>query len=369
MITSSRRVPFHLHRLQPPPFGFRNFHACFRRRRRIFALQSENNAKIRTCEREAGSAPYFLCLKALVGNTDALPESTCVNVYLVLFIQQLIASSTHLIGKSLTTDINPLLVVLLRACFTISAFGIWIFFNRKRLPAFDRADLPRLMLLGLINIPVNQLLFLSGLKHTTPPNASLLYALTPAFVFAIALVRRTEKATLWKLLGIGAALTGAAIVLFERGVDFGSEFFLGNVLVFFASLSWAFYTIMGRRFIVKYGAFYATALTMFSGFAMYLPVYFVSQLFFTPVETSLADISPSLWLQLFYIGVITSGVGYGLWYYALSRIEASKVAVFNNCQPIMTTVLAIVFLSQTPTPIFLVGGTIAIIGVILTQKG
>ncbi len=292
-----------------------------------------------------------------------------MNVYLVLFIQQIIASSTHLVGKSLTTGLDPRLVVLLRACFTVTAFGIWILFNRKRLPAFDRADLPRLVLLGLINIPVNQFLFLSGLKHTTPPNASLLYALTPAFVFAIALLRRTEKATTWKLLGIGAALIGAAIVLFERGIDFGSEFFTGNVLVFFASLSWAFYTIMGRHFIVKYGAFYATALTMFSGFVLYLPVYFLSPLFFPPVQTSVFDITPSLWVQLFYIGVVTSGIGYGLWYYALSKIEASKVAVFNNCQPIMTTILAIVFLSQTPTPMFLLGGTIAIIGVILTQKG
>lgn len=287
-----------------------------------------------------------------------------VNVYFILFIQQMIASSTHLIGKNLTTSIDPRLVTLLRGAFAVSAFGLWVFFNRKRIPRFDRADLPRLILLGIINIPLNQFVFLSGLKHTTPPNASLLYALTPAFVFAIALIRRTEKATTWKLLGIGAALVGAAIVLFERGLDFGSDFLLGNVLVFMASLSWAFYTVMGRHFILKYGAFYATALTMFSGFLFYLPVYLYS-----PVDLNTVHITPQLWMELFYIGVITSGVGYGLWYYALSRIETSKVAVFNNCQPIMTTVLAIIFLSQTPTPLFLLGGTIAIAGVVLTQKG
>lgn len=287
-----------------------------------------------------------------------------MDVYLVLLLQQLIASSTHLIGKSLTTDVDPRLVVFLRACFTVAAFSLWLYFNRRTLRRFERSDLPRLLLLGFINIPVNQLCFLSGLRHTTPPNASLLYALSPAFVFLIAVLFYGERPSRLKLLGIAAALCGTVAVLFERGIEFRSEFFFGNVLVFLASVTWALYTVMGRPLILKYGAFYTTALSMYAGFVLYVPVFLLF-----PVETPVAALSPTNWFQLFYIGVITAGVGYGLWYYALSRIEASKVAVFNNCQPILTTILTIIFLHQSPSPLFIAGGAVAIIGVILTQKG
>lgn len=287
-----------------------------------------------------------------------------MNVYVVLLLQQLIASSTHLVGKSLTTDVDPRLVVLLRACFTVAAFSLWMYFNRRTLRQFDRSDLPRLLLLGLINIPINQLFFLSGLKHTTPPNASLLYALTPAFVFIIAVFFYKEKISRLKVLGIVAALAGTIVVLFERGIDFRSEFFFGNILVFAASVTWALYTVMGRPLILKYGAFHATALSMYAGFILYIPVFLLF-----PIETSVTDITPVHWFQLLYMGVVSSGIGYGLWYYALSRIEASKVAVFNNCQPILTTILAIIFFQQTPSLLFVVGGCVAIIGVFLTQKG
>jgi len=67
--------------------------------------------------------------------------------------------------------------------------------------------------------------------------------------------------------------------------------------------------------------------------------------------------------------VITSVVAYLLWYYALSRAEAGKVAVFTNLQPLLTTVLAVLLLNQDVTVAFLVGGTVAIGGVVLAQFG
>jgi drug/metabolite transporter (DMT)-like permease len=74
-------------------------------------------------------------------------------------------------------------------------------------------------------------------------------------------------------------------------------------------------------------------------------------------------------LQLCYLGVITSGLGYGLWYYALSKMEASKLSVFNNIQPILTTIMAFFLFGHLPSAVFVIGAMIAIVGVILTQKG
>ena len=225
-----------------------------------------------------------------------------------------------------------------------------------------------LLLLGFINLPVNQMLFIWGVKFTTAPNASLAYALTPVFVVIYLAIGKRANPGWMKWLGVLLAMVGAAIVLFDRGVSFSAEHTLGNLMVLAASASWAGYTVLGRRVIAAYGSVYATALTFFFGLGLYSIVWTLLPVpgDFTPLFS--AEQGPSIWFQLFYLGVITSGVGYGLWYYALTHMETSKVAVFNNLQPILTTLLAFFLFGTEPTIYFLIGGAIALAGVIVTQK-
>jgi drug/metabolite transporter (DMT)-like permease len=50
-------------------------------------------------------------------------------------------------------------------------------------------------------------------------------------------------------------------------------------------------------------------------------------------------------------------------------MEASKLAVFNNIQPVLTTIMAFFLFNTIPTETFLIGAFVAICGVIITQKG
>ena len=288
-------------------------------------------------------------------------------IYLLLLLQQFIASTTHLVAKDITGELEPITVVLFRGIFTCTVFGIWMFFRRSSLRRIDRADLGAIALLGLVNMPINQLLFIWGVDYTTAPNASLAYALTPVFVVVILAVWRASLPGWKKLLGVVLAVLGAAIVLIDRGASVSSEQTLGNIMVLAASISWAAYTVVGRSLIVKYGPVQTTALSFFAGLVLYIPVWALVPVH-DPMTVLVAPGWIEHWAQLFYLGVITSGVGYGLWYYALSRMEASRVAVFNNLQPVLTSVLAFFIFGSVPTLMFLLGGSIAIAGVIVTQR-
>jgi len=286
--------------------------------------------------------------------------------YLLLIIQQLIAASTHLVAKSVTGELHPTMVVLIRGLFTAVAYGLWVMMKRRSLKRVDRSDLGLLLLLGLVNLPVNQLLFIWGVKFTTAPNAALAYALTPIFVVLMLVISRREWPGPRRILGIVLALVGAVIVLVDKGASISSEHMLGNIMVLGASASWAVYTVAGRRMIMKYGAFHATALTFFTGVAIYIPIWWLIPV---PADTAalVGSSAVSVWSQLFYLGVVTSGIGYGLWYYALTHLDASRVAVFNNLQPIFTTIMALIIFGTQPTPAFLIGGLIALGGVVVTQ--
>lgn len=290
--------------------------------------------------------------------------------YLTMLAQQSIASSTHLFAKTVTHTVHPAVVVLFRSAFAVLFYCVWIGFRRSLFRKIDRSDWRDVVILGLINIPINQLLFIWSLRYTTPPNAALAYALTPTFVVILERVLRGITISKKQSIGIFLALFGTIIIQIEKGISLGSEVLLGNCMVLAASISWAMFTTKSKPMAEKYGAIFSTGMSMLSGLLLYIPLFFLFAVTgFNDVHFVPQAITQSEWGQIAYLGIMTSGVGYGLWNYALTKAKASKVAIFNNLQPILTTIMSFVIFGLEPTLVFIVGGTIALIGVVYTQRG
>lgn len=279
-------------------------------------------------------------------------------------IQQLIASGTHVVAKTLTENVAPAVVLFYRALIVSTLYLIYLFAFKKKRRRIEKNDYWKFLVIGLLNIPINQFLFLNSLELTSAPHVAFAYALVPAFVLVISSFWLKEKPTNLKILGIFLAFAGTVLLLLDKGFNVNSGSTIGDLLALTASLSWALYTIIGKQLSEKYGAIFTTGMAMFVGLLFYIPIFH-----FHPVEYNFNDISTINWLQIFYIAAITAGVGYALWYYALTKIEASKVSVFNNVQPVLTTILSVIFLGHVFTGEFVVGGGLIILGVVLTQRG
>jgi RarD protein len=284
-------------------------------------------------------------------------------MYLLLFLQQLIASGTHIVSKNLTLTLQEPQIILIRGIISGTIYALWILYKRKSLIRIEKKDIFLLSILGLLNIPLNQYVFFIAIKHTTPPNVALAYAITPVFVLIISHFYFKEKITKLKLAGIVISISGSIILLLEKGLDGSSQYLLGNSLALIASFSWALYTILGRKFSLKYGPIYSTGLSMIWGLILFIPIFFVQN-----ASLNLSSIDTFSWLNLLYVGVITSVIGYAMWYFALSKMDASRVAVFNNLQPILTTILSIIIFNQEISSIFIIGGITVLIGVFVTQR-
>ncbi len=280
-----------------------------------------------------------------------------------MVVQSLLASGTHIVAKVIVEDVDPITLTFLRSSLSGGIFFLLYLAIRNR-PSISAGDWKRLIVLGLLAVPLNQFFFLFAIKLTTPQNASLLYGTTPIFVFLISMVSLGERPTLRKSAGVVIAFVGLLIVIFEEGVNVRSEHTLGNLLLILAVLSWSLYTVWGRPLIIKYGAYPVTALSGIFGALMFSPIGLWHAVEF-PFETLTAE----HWMGFFYLVIGTSFFGYFLWYYALGRIDATKVAIFANSQPVLTALMAAMFLAQPITPIFVVGGIVAISGVVLTQYG
>ncbi len=285
-------------------------------------------------------------------------------INIAIFIQQFIASLTHIIAKDVTNEVSAEKILLFRALIATLVYFIFLGLRKSSFKKIEAKDWWFVAILGILNIPINQYLFLIGIHYTSAPNVSLAYALSPIFVFIVAAFFLKEKASYFKISGIILAVLGAVVLLSEKGFKFSSDSMTGDIYALLASFSWGLYTIIGRNFTRKYGAIYSTALAMLSGLIFFLPFYFIFD-----GSMNFSEISISNWFQIFYLGAITSGLGYALWFYALKKIDASKLSVFNNFQPVLTAILSFLIFGTGVSLYFVVGGIMIILGVFLTQNG
>jgi len=104
----------------------------------------------------------------------------------VLLFHQFLASTTHIIAKNLTAEMQPTVILFFRAEIASIIFAAIVAFRRGSIKKIEKKDLLMLFILGIINIPINQFLFFTAISLTTAPNVALAYALSPVFVFIIA---------------------------------------------------------------------------------------------------------------------------------------------------------------------------------------
>jgi drug/metabolite transporter (DMT)-like permease len=283
------------------------------------------------------------------------------NVYSLLLFQKLIAGGTHIVAKAVVADIDAATLTFLRTI--IASLGLYLIARIRSGPLnIERKDWLQIAFLGFVGVTLNQYLYLYGMKFSTAANGALLYAATPVFVLLFARVVTKESITPKKTFGIMLAFVGISIVIFERGVDFSSGYAYGNLMILIAVIGWTLFTVLGKKMLVKYGSLKTTTAMMFCGALMISPIGIVSS-----VNFDFAQISLLHWGGVLYLSLGTSILGYLLWYHALSRIEASKVAVFTNIQPVFATILSLIFLNYSITPAFVTGSIITICAIYITQ--
>ncbi len=281
-----------------------------------------------------------------------------------MFLHSAFSAGTYLAAKHALGELTAFELALVRFSCAAAIYGVLLLRWR---PQVDRDDLLPLLVLGAIAVPLNQGLFLVGLARSSPGHAALMYALTPIFVFLIARARLGEPASFAKLAGITIAFGGVLVVLLARGVmafrGDGSPL-LGDLLILGGVAAWAVYAVWGKPYAERYGAVTFTGLSLGFGTLLYLPLGLVAS-----QARDFTRLSAGGWTAVLYLIVVTSVVCYVIFYWAMARAEASRVAIWSNLQPVLTALLAWLVYGERLTAPFLAGGAMVLAGVVLTERG
>jgi len=281
-----------------------------------------------------------------------------------MIVHSALSAGTYLAGKRALAELSPIDVALARFTLAAAVHAVVLWRLRVR---FERRDLPGIAALGVLAVAVNQLLFLGGLARSTPGHAALLYATTPIFVFLVERLRGRERGSALKVTGIAVAFAGTVVVLSARGVlglAGARDVLAGDALLLLAVISWAIYAVGGKAYAARYGGLAAGAGTLVAGTIVCVPP---GLALFHPAKVAAA--SPWALASLGYLVLVTSVLAWLIYYWALGRAEASRVAIWSNLQPVLTALLAWALYGEALTAPFVAGGAMVVAGVVLTERG
>lgn len=279
----------------------------------------------------------------------------------LLLFMALIWGLNFIVVKHATGVIAPLAFNSTRILLAVVVLWAIVIIRGNPLP--PRADVWRMLALGVLGNGLYQIFWVKGLALTRASDAALLVAASPAFIEIIGALRGQERARRAAMTGIAISLVGIALVVTggTHAVTRDSSL-QGNLLILLSCLCWALFAVLLKPLTERIDGITLSAVTMTGGFAA-VGIAAIPSL----RATNWSGITVAGWGAVFYSGVMALVVAYLFWYKGVKLLGPMRAAMYSNLQPLITMIAAWALINEVPRAMQLVGGAFIIGGLLLTR--
>ncbi|PKM94340.1 MAG: EamA family transporter [Firmicutes bacterium HGW-Firmicutes-1] len=227
-------------------------------------------------------------------------------------------------------------------------------------------NLKMLFLLGLFQPIIYFIFETKGIQLLPSSQAGIMIACVPVVVIVFAIIFLDEKISFMRFTFIMLSVIGAIVINSNNLIGGNIK---GIVFLLIAVFAAAIYNVISRKLHLEFTSIEMTYLMMGFGAIVFnvisLGIHIsngVLQDYFKPL------ISPQALLGFLYLSILSSIVAFFVLNYTLSKVEASKVAVFANFTTVISVLAGVLLLNEVFKPQQLIGGVMILVGVYFTQR-
>ncbi|MCY1702961.1 DMT family transporter [Deinococcus sp. SL84] len=242
--------------------------------------------------------------------------------------------------------------------FLVASLALGGYALVARIPPPPARLLLPVTLVSLVGITAYHLLLNYGQVTVPAGTASIIIAVVPVMTALLSLALGQERLSPVGWVGSLVSLGGVLLIVLGRGQSV--EFTGGALLVLGSALASALYFVLQKPLLAQVRPLQFTVWSLMTGT--------VPMLVFAPELLRVWGQAPlSAHLTVVYIGLFPAALAYLTWSYAISRVGAAACTNLMYITPVLATLIAYLWLGERPTRMTLLGGAVALGGVVLVN--
>lgn len=272
----------------------------------------------------------------------------------------------YVVSKVVLEVIPPFSLLTLRLLMGALALGLVIYFRARKTRepiVVTQQNFWTSFLVGVVGYGISLGFQFVGTKLSTASNGSLVTSATPAFVLLFAPFLLGEKPTTRRIIALVISTLGVLAVIDPRNAELSPSLFWGNMSLLAAALTWALYSVLVRKVSRSLDLLTSSTIMLLGG----VP----SSIAFSVWEINTQGIGEITWGiigGLLFLGIVSTAIAMFLWNYAFAELPAAVASLTFFAQPVVGTLLGWFFLSEQVTPLFIAGGVLIGIGILIASR-
>ncbi|MDL2236618.1 DMT family transporter [Christensenellaceae bacterium OttesenSCG-928-K19] len=248
---------------------------------------------------------------------------------------------------------SPMQLIAFRAYISAAVLVVFLAIKNPGMLKIRLRDIWCFAGTGIASFVLFNYCYFIAMGETSLSVAAVLLYTAPVFVMLLSLLFFKEKMTKRKLIALILAFFGCVLV---TGI-FGQNLFVTKTGIIAGLLSgflYALYSIFGRYALNRYHTFTVTAYTFVFASIGVTPMADLGS-----IPAILGD-NPSLLLFILLFAAVSGILPYLLYTAGLSRVESGQASIIASVEPVVATIIGVLFFHESLTP----AGVLGVIAVI-----